>query len=147
MTTPPGIICLSYGLSLATTFAIEVPIIYWLFRKYEGIDRNRIVKGGFMAQMITHPASFLVIPTLATYLNIRFHLGGPWWVTMLNSFVFYEFVIPIVEGFFYARYLRPGSAAHAYLFSLIANLASWGLGTLIDDRQVAEMIYRGVGGS
>lgn len=135
-----SLIFLSYTLSLSTTFAIEVPLIYFLFKRYGDIENDRIIKSGCVAQLITHPTSFLIIPTLSLYIDMRMNLGNPFWVRGLNNFVFYEFIIPIVEGIFYSWYLKPSRKYKAYLFSVIANLASWGLGSFIDDRQLAETI-------
>lgn len=133
-------VVLTYFFSLCTTFAIELPIIYYLFKYHGETERHHCLKAGCVAQLITHPTSFLIIPTLAFYLNVRLNLGNPFWVRLLNNFVFYEFIIPLVEGWFYAGYLKPSKKYRAYLFSLVANMASWGLGALVDDRKIAEWI-------
>lgn len=135
--TKGSLILLSYSLSLGTTFVIEVPLIYYLFKFYGHTKNHTYLKAGCIAQLITHPAFFLVLPTLVLFIDLQLNLGKPLWIKALGSFVLYEFLIPIVEGWFYNHYLKPAETYKAYLFSIIANLASWGLGALIDDLKIA----------
>jgi hypothetical protein len=124
---------LGYLSAFCITCAIEIPVVYFLFRKAGVADRGRILKAGFLAQLLTHPTSFIIIPNLLYFFTQLLRLGNPDWIWPERSIAWYETAIALVEGLFYMLYLKPAKRYHAFIISILVNALSWGLGSLIPD--------------
>ena len=119
-----------------------MPVLYFLFRKTGIESRGKIIKAGIYAQLLTHPTSFIIIPSLVYFIAGLFNLGEPLWVRPSRSIVYYEMVIPVVEGIFYCCYLKPAKKYYAFIISLVVNALSWGLGSLIPDHRLINYLIQ-----
>jgi len=135
-------VILGYVSSLFITFVIEIPVLYFLFRR-TGIEQKvKIIKAGIYAQLLTHPTSFIIIPSLVYYIAGLFNLSEPLWIRPSRSIVYYEMVIPVAEGIFYCCYLKPAKKYYAFVISFVVNALSWGLGSLIPDHRLINYLIQ-----
>ena len=103
-------------ISLTCTIIIEVGLAFVL--KY----RNKDLLNVLLVNVLTNPLLNSVIVAVNVYYGLR-----------VRNIVLYilEVLVVIIEGFIYQKYLDR-KKINGYLLSLILNIASYGLGLLIN---------------
>lgn len=127
-----------YTIAFLLSLIIEIPIIFLLFSKTEkNINKKKIVKAGFLAQLLTHPLFILIIPYSSILLNDKNIL----FLDFINNiFVKELLLIPLIEGIFYYKFLKISGKTKAFSVSYAANLISWGSGYLVPWEIIVNII-------
>jgi len=127
---------ISYFIALFATFLIEMPIVYLLFHKVGFFKGRKLLLSAFIAQLITHPLFFSLIP----FVTFKMRPDLPLYLEFIYPIYIREMIIPLIEGVYYLLYLKPSKGYYAFTFSFIANISSWGLGYMVPHESLIELI-------
>ena len=103
-------------ISLTCTLVIEV--LFAIILKYRGKDLINVI----LVNILTNPLLNSVIVAINYYYGLK---------ARNISLYILEVLVVIVEGFIYQKYLNRRKI-NGYLLSLILNIASYGIGLLIN---------------
>ena len=103
-------------ISLTCTIIIEVGVAFIL--KYRGKDLLNVL----LVNILTNPILNSTIVAINVYYGLK--------IRNISLYIL-EVIVVIVEGFIYQKYLN-NKKINGYVLSLILNIASYGLGLLIN---------------
>lgn len=108
------------------TLLLEAPWVLWLLRPCEPSGARRLALF-LVANLLTHPLVWFFFPSLPVPRTASLLLSEAW------AFG--------AEAYLYAQWATNPLPRRAWLTSVLANGASWGLGTLIV-REAGSLLFR-----